>query len=215
MRHPNRHSENERYEMARTIVKTLNKSTRTSTVAFGQENLPKDCGYMIYPNHQGKYDVLGIVLTHPEPCTFVMDEDRSHMPLLIEIMMLLEAKVLKLDDLRQNLRLFQEMKDEVTTRGRKFILFSEGGYKENNKNVMESFKPGSFKVAQMAKCPIIPVALIDSYKVYNSPEKGPFKTYVYYLEPIYYDEYKDMKTREISALVEQRISEKIKEHQKV
>ena len=33
------------------------------TKAYGQENLPKEGGYMMYPNHQGKYDALGIVYT--------------------------------------------------------------------------------------------------------------------------------------------------------
>lgn len=64
----------------------------------------------------------------------------------------------------------------------------------------------------MAKCPIVPVALIDSYKVYNSPHKGPVTTYVYYLDPIEYEEYKGMKTQEIASLVENRIKDKIKEH---
>ena len=64
----------------------------------------------------------------------------------------------------------------------------------------------------MAKAPIVPVALIDSYKVYNSPHRGPVTTYVYYLDPIYYDDYKGMKTTEIAEIVENRIKDKIKEH---
>ena len=96
--------------------------------------------------------------------------------------------------------------------GRKFILFPEGGYKENNGNVVETFKAGSFKVALMAKVPIVPVALVDSYKVYNSDHVGPVTTYVYYLDPIYYDEYKDMRSHEIAVMVEKIIKEKIAEH---
>ena len=66
----------------------------------------------------------------------------------------------------------------------------------------------------MAKAPIVPVALIDSYKVYNSDHKGPVTTYLYFLEPIAYDEYKDLKTRDIAEIVEKRIKEKISEHLK-
>ena len=53
--------------------------------------------------------------------------------------------------------------------------------------------------------------MIDSYKVFNSFHVGPITTYVYYLEPIIYEEYKDMKTQEIAALVKSRIEEKIAE----
>ena len=57
----------------------------------------------------------------------------------------------------------------------------------------------------------IPIALIDSYKVFNSFHFGPVTTQVHYLKPIEYDEYKDMKTKDIAALVKERIEEKIKE----
>ena len=66
----------------------------------------------------------------------------------------------------------------------------------------------------MAKAPVVPVALVDSYKVYNSDHKGPVTTYVYFLEPINYEEYKDLKTKEIAEIVENRIKEKISEHLK-
>ena len=106
----------------------------------------------------------------------------------------------------------REMAEELK-QGKKFILFPEGGYKENNRNIVEEFKAGSFKVAQMAKVPIVPVALVDSYKVYNSDDHiGPTKTFVYYLKPIHSDEYKNMRTKEIAAMVRQRIVDTIEQH---
>ncbi len=210
----NRHSDEERYALANEMITKMNRSSGYETFGYGQENLPKDGGYMLYPNHQGKYDVLGIFTTHTKPCSFVMDEERSHIILVAEFLDLVRGKRLELNNPRQAITIFKEMAEELKN-GRKFILFPEGGYKENNGNIVEQFKAGSFKVAQMAKVPIVPVALVDSYKVYNSDEHyGPTKTYVYYLEPIQYEEYKDMKTKDIAALVENRIKEKIEEHNK-
>ena len=54
-------------------------------------------------------------------------------------------------------------------------------------------------------------ALIDSYKVFNSFHIGPITTYVHYLKPICYEEYKGMKTQEIADLVKIRIEEKIQQ----
>lgn len=212
MRHPERHSEEERYAVASTMVAKMNSSSGYKTIVSGEENLPAEGGYMLYPNHQGKYDAPGIISVHKKPCSIVMDEKKSHIILVAEFLWLLGGKAIIMDDLRQTLQVFNEMAREIKEKGRRFILFPEGGYKENNRNIVESFKAGSFKVAQMAKCPIVPVALVDSYKVYNSPHKGPTTTYVYYLKPICYDEYKGMKTKEIARMVEDRIKEKIKEH---
>ncbi len=212
MRHPDKHTEEERYALANEMITKMNKSVGYKTIAYGQEKLPKEGGYMLYPNHQGKYDVLGIFNTHEKPLSFIMDEKRSHIILVREFLDLVNGKRLEMDNPRQTIRVFQEMAEELKA-GRKFILFPEGGYKENNGNVVEAFKPGSFKLAQMSKVPIVPVALVDSYKVYNSDDHyGPVTTYVYYMDPIPYEEYKNLKTKEIAAIVEGRIKDKIAEH---
>ncbi len=212
MRHPEKHSQQERYDVCRQMVTDMNGSMGYKTIAYGLDKLPKDGGYIMYPNHQGKYDVLGIMSAHDKPCSFVMDEAKSHMVLVAEFLWLVEGKAFGLTDFRKTITVFQEMAKEIKEDGRKFILFPEGGYKEDNRNIVEPFKAGSFKAAMMAKCPIVPVALVDSYKVYNSPHKGPVTTYVYFLDPISYEEYKGMRSQEIAGLVENRIKDKIKEH---
>ena len=63
-------------------------------------------------------------------------------------------------------------------------FFPEGGYRFNNKNKVCDFKAGSFKIALKSHAPIVPIALIDSYKVFNSFHIGPITTYVHYLNPI-------------------------------
>lgn len=52
----------------------------------------------------------------------------------------------------------------------------EGGYSDDKKNTLWDFKPGSFKAATKAGVPIVPVALVNSYKAYNSRQITPVKT---------------------------------------
>lgn len=206
--HPEKFSEKQRYALAKRCIYLMNKTGKITTEAYGLENLPKEGGYIMYPNHQGKYDVLGILITHEEPCSFVMDKNKSHTMLVREFIDLVQGKRLEKDNPRQGIVIINEVTKEVAA-GRKYILFPEGGYKFNNRNKVCDFKAGSFKIALKSKAPIIPIALIDSYKVFNSFHLGPITTQVHYLEPITYDEYKDMKTQEIAALVKKRIEEKI------
>ena len=208
--HPEKYTEAQRYSLVHHVIYLMNKTGKITTKAYGLENLPKEGGYMMYPNHQGKYDVLGIMYTHKEPCTFVMDKMKSNTMLVREFVDLVQGKRLEKDNPRKGLTIINQVAKEVAE-GRKYILFPEGGYKFNNKNKVCDFKAGSFKIALKSKTPIIPIALIDSYKVFNSFHIGPITTYVHYLEPIYYEEYKNMKTQEIASLVKQRIEEKIRE----
>ena len=208
--HPEKYTEEQRYALVHHFIYLMNKTGKITTEAYGLENLPQEGGYMMYPNHQGKYDVLGIMYTHKKPCSFVMDKNKSHTILVREFCDLVQGKRLEKDNPRQGITINNQVADDVAA-GKRYILFPEGGYKFNNKNKVCDFKAGSFKIALKSKAPIIPIALIDSYKVFNSFHVGPLTTQVHYLKPIMYEEYKDLKTQEIAELVKQRIQEKIDE----
>ena len=113
-------------------------------------------------------------------------------------------------DTRQAMTVIMEMAKEVAE-GRRFILFPEGGYVVGRRNGMGEFKPGCFKISLKTKTPIVPVVLWDSYKVYNSWQFRPVTTEVHFLPPIPYEEFKDMKTPEIAAMVQKRIQDKLDE----
>ena len=139
-----------------------------------------------------------------------MDKNKSYAIFVREAIDLLNGKRLDKKDVRQALTVINDVSNEVAN-GKRYILFPEGGYEFNNKNKVCDFKAGSFKIALKTKAPIVPVALIDSYRVFNSFWMGPVKTQVHYLEPIYYEEYGNMKTHEIAAMVQDRITKKINE----
>ena len=94
--------------------------------------------------------------------------------------------------MRQTVRLISEVAEEVAA-GRRYIIFPEGGYFHNHNEVRE-FKPGCFKSAMKAKAPIVPVVLIDSYKVFEVWSIKPVTTQVHYLPAITYEEYKGKST---------------------
>lgn len=209
-RHPNWFNEDSQYRYAQHMITLMKKTGRIHTKAFGKEHLPREGGYIMYPNHQGKYDALGIMYAHDKPCCMVMDEKRSHMPLVKDFLDMVRGKRMNLNDPRQSILLFREIADEAMTQARKFIIFPEGGYDKNGNTVFD-FKPGAFKAAVMAKAPIVPVALVDSYKVFQGFSLRKVTTQVHFLKPLYYNEYKDMSTKEIAAKVKAKIEAKIAE----
>ncbi len=204
--HPEKYSELKRYNLVRHAITLMKRSGRIHTRSYGEENLPSEAGYVMYPNHQGKYDALGIMISHKEPCSFVMDKKKSHTLLVSEIVDLVQGKRMDIHDVRQAMTVINEISHEVKD-GRKYIVFPEGGYEFNKKNSMGEFKPGSFKCAVKAKAPIVPVALIDSYKVFNSFSFGKVTTQVHFLKPLYYEEYKGLRTVDIAEIVKKRIAE--------
>lgn len=208
-KHPEKYSEEFRYEYDKHVIRLMNNRGRIRTDAYGVEHLPEEGGYVMFANHQGKYDALGIMLSHQKPCSVVMDEARSYMPLVKQFIDLVDGKRMKLNDLRQAAGIISEVVREVK-KGRKFIIFPSGGYKHRNGNFVDPFKAGSFKSAMKAKAPIVPVALVDSWKVFDLWSLRRVRTKVLYLKPLYYEDYKEMSSVEICDLVYKRICDAVR-----
>lgn len=58
--HPDKYSLEEHFKMLRFIVQRANKGGNVIVESYGAENLPEQDGFVMYPNHQGLYDVLAI-----------------------------------------------------------------------------------------------------------------------------------------------------------
>lgn len=206
---PDKYSPEMRYLMAKKTFKYVRDTGHIKTECYGMENLPKEGGYMMFPNHQGKYDVLAIVCGHEKPCSFVMDKKKSYMFMVRELVNLMDAKRMEIDNVRQALTVINDLVNEVKN-GKRYIIFPEGGY-NNNRNTLQEFKPGSFKSATKAKVPVVPVCLIDTYKAFNSFTIKPVKNKVIFLEPIMPEEYADMNTTQLAEEVKSRIIAKMAE----
>lgn len=205
--------EQEIYDYVRYIVSLMKRTGKMKTHCFGAENLPAEGGYVLYPNHQGKYDAYSLVDIHEKPLTFVMDREMSYFTFVSEIVDALRGKRLDLHDSRQALTIMNQVAKEVGE-GRRYIIFPEGAYDNQKRNTLWDFKPGCFKAATKAKVPIVPVALVDTYKVYNSWQLTPVTTQAHFLQPLYYEDYKDLNTHQIAAIVKERIQQKLDEVEK-
>ena len=209
MNHPEKYNREDKYRLAQHIMDHMRRRGRTKTEVFGLDNLPNDTGYIIYPNHQGKYDALGIMLYHDEPMAVLMEKKQSEKIVAKQVIDLVEGKRLDFDDPRQQLRVLNEIGHEVAA-GRKYLIFPEGKWGDN-KNKLQKFNSGCFRCSIASKTPIVPCVLVDSYKALNGNSLKKCTTQIHYLTPITYEEYKDLKKTEISELVKTRIQTKLDE----
>ena len=208
--HPDKYTEQEHFKMLKFIDHRANKAGNVEIVASGIENIPKENGFIFYPNHQGMYDVLAIMEVAPVPFSVVAKKEVANIPFLKQIFSCVKAKMMDREDIRQSLQVIMQVAKEVKE-GRNYIIFPEGTRSKNGNTVGE-FKGGSFKAATKAKCPIVPVALINAFKPFDTNSIEQVKVQVHFLEPLYYEDYKEMKTTEIAQVVQDRIQKMIYDH---
>ena len=193
------------------IVKSANKGGNVEIISSGAENIPEENGFIFYPNHQGMYDMLAIIDACDKPVSAVAKIEVSKVQGLKQVMACLKGHYMDRDDVRQSMKVIMDVTKEVKE-GRNYIIFAEGTRSKKGNQLLD-FKGGSFKAATKAKCPIIPVAMLDSFKPFDTGTIDPVKVQVHFLAPLFYEDYKDMNTNEIAKEVQSRIEEAIKKYE--
>lgn len=205
-----KYNESVRYAFLHYLTPIVNRRGRVKVECHGLENLPKESGYILFPNHQGLFDALVILETHSRPVTTVSKKEVQHVFFLKQVFQMLQSKFIDREDVRQSMKVMMEVTKEVKE-GRNYLIFPEGTRSRDKNNILE-FKGGSFKCAMNAKCPIVPVALIDSYKAFDTHSISKLTVQVHYLAPLYYEDYKGMKSVEIATTVSDMIRETIEKN---
>lgn len=200
---PEKYEEMEMWNHIHYIMNRAVKGGNVDLKVTGLENLPEKDGFMLYGNHQGMFDVVAIAGTWERPLAAVLKKELENVPLLKQIRICTKSFCMDREDVRQSLEVIQNVTKEVQN-GRNYLIFPEGTRSKKG-NVMGDFHGGSFRCAVKAKCPIVPVALIDSYKVLDQKGSAPVEVQLHYLKPIAYEEFAGMKATEVAAMVKERI----------
>lgn len=208
-KHTDRYPEIEKYRHIQYILKRAVKSGNIDLVVTGTENIPTEGGFLLYSNHQGMFDVLAIAATCEQPLGTVLKKELKDVPFLKQVIACTKSFAMDREDVRQSLTVIQNVIKEVNS-GRNYLIFPEGTRSKSTNELLE-FHNGSFRCATKTKCPVIPIALVDCYKVLDQKGSKPITVQIHYLEPIYYEEYQNLNTKELAALVRNRIEQKVKE----
>ncbi len=205
-RHPEKYSRQEMYDHIAELLRHGVAASNVELKVTGLENIPAENGFMLYGNHQGMFDVVALAATCPNPLAAVLKKELKDVPLLKQIMLCTGSYPMNRENVRQSLQVIQNVTREVRDEKRNFLIFPEGT-RSRNGNVMGEFHGGSFRCALKAKCPILPLCFIDCFKPLDEKGSKPITVQLHYLPVIPYEEYKDLGTVELAALVKQRIQD--------
>ena len=197
----------ERYEYIRNVVKKVNKSGRVEVIVHGIENIPTENGFILFPNHQGLFDMLAIMEACPKPLSVVVKKEAANLILVKEVVKALDGFYIDRQDIKASLEIISRMTEGVKE-NKNYVIFPEGT-RSREGNRLLPFKGGTFKSAVNACCPIVPVALIDSFKPFDENSSRKQKVEVCFLKPLYYEDYQKLKTTQIAELVHDKIQEEI------
>lgn len=201
--HVEKYTDEEHDKMLKFIVKRANIGGNVKLETYGVENIPNENGFMLFPNHQGMYDMLALVGTCPQPLSAVAKIEVSKVIFLKQVLQCVKGLYIDRNDVRQSMKIILQVTDQVKL-GRNYVIFAEGTRSKNGNNTID-FKGGSFKAATKAKCPIVPVALVNSFEPFDSKSISQVTVQVHYLRPLMYEDYQGLKTTEIADIVRKEV----------
>ena len=112
------------YAFVKKVTKAANRAGRVRIESHGLENIPKEDGFIFFPNHQGLFDVLVFLESCPVPFAFVIKKEASNVILLKQVIAALRSIVIDREDIRQSLEVINQVTEEVK-KGRNFLIFAE------------------------------------------------------------------------------------------
>ena len=103
---------------------------------YGAENLPEQDGFVMYPNHQGLYDVLAIAGACSRTLQLLPKKRGRAYSVLKQVFACIHALFMDRENLRQSMQVINEAAD-VVKEGKNVILFPEGTRSRKGNQLLE------------------------------------------------------------------------------
>ena len=211
-RTPEKYTKQELDDYVDLVVDTIIKKCHFQINVHGLENIPADKGVLVCPNHQEKTDIVVIRKSFPRPIGYVIDSFAAKRHFCREICRMVPSITMPKNSMKGMIKAIEKLTDELKNK-EDYVIFPEGRYAPDCKHLLP-FLGGTFKSALRSHVPIVPTAIINSNHVFDRGASKPYVIDVYYLSPIFYDDYKDMKTNDIAALVQSKVQEVVDKYQR-
>lgn len=160
------------------------KMAGVSTTVLGEENVPKDEAVLYVGNHRSYFDILLTYIRVPRPTGYVAKVEMLRYPLLCNWMKNLHCLFLDRSNIKKGLKTILAGVEKVKS-GISICIFPEGT-RNKTKDTFLPFKEGSFKIAEKANAPIVPITINNSGSIFEDHLPKIYKTHVVieYGEPI-------------------------------
>lgn len=202
-----------RFSSFRRMVRRISDALHSDLTVFGLENLPKDTNYFLASNHMSAYDPLPVMIAIERPTTFVGKMELQRIKLLKMAMDALEVECIDRDNLRQSLKVMLKVEDDLRKGYKNWMIFPEGTRIRDQLLPVAEFHHGTFRPAQKAKVPIVPLAVYGTFRVLKTkPQFKRYPVFVSFLKPIMPEDYQGLTTSEIAEMARKEIQKEITYH---
>lgn len=201
------------YVLIKFALKGILLISGTKYTIMGQDRVPQDIdtGVLYVSNHRSYYDIPVFIIAAPTLTGMVAKKEMNKIPVLRRWMNNINCLFLDRDNIREGLKTILKGIDYIKD-GYSMYIAPEGT--RNQGDEMLPFKEGSFKMAEKAKAPIIPVSISNTDAVFErqSPWIKPAKVIIEFGEPVYIDQLEPEDKKFLAPYVQNIIKETLEKN---
>ncbi len=179
----------------------------TRVIVKGEENVPKDTAVLYVGNHRSYYDISLTYVRVPRPTGYVAKLEMLRYPLLNVWMHFLHCLFLDRNDLKKGLKTILKGVEKVKS-GISICIFPEGTRNGTDQDFLP-FHEGSFKIAEKAGAPIVPITMSGTNGIFEDhlPRIKKQTVIIEYGKPIHIQELDRETRKNLSGYVQKIMAE--------
>ena len=184
--------------------KVILKLSGTTIDVKGLENVPADVPVLYVANHRSYFDIVTCYTLVKNNTGFIAKKEMEKFPSVQRWMKYINCQFLDRDNVREGLKTILKCIDLIKE-GTSIFVFPEGTRSLGGE--MLPFKEGTFKIATKTGCPIIPVAIKDTEKIFEThiPKIEKRTVSIEFGPPVYPSELTAAEKKFIGATVQNKI----------
>ena len=195
------------HNFASNCTKSVIRKSGVKVNIVGLENLPSEACLFV-PNHQGLFDLLILIGYINRPIGFIAKKETNKIPIISGWMKQMHCVFIDRKNIREGLKAINKGVENLKE-GHSMVIFPEGT-RSRSSNIGE-FKKGSMRLAIKSQCPIVPITIDGTYKIFEANHGiiAPGIVSVIINKPIYAEKFNEEEQGNLSNLVRNIIKENL------
>lgn len=192
--------------MVRVVFTSVLFLSGCKKTIIGRERIPADTPVLYTANHRSFYDIILAYSTVPNQTAFISKMEIKKMPCVAQWMYFLHCQFMERGNVKQNLNIILNAISLIND-GYSIYIAPEGT--RNATDELLPFKEGSMKIALKSKCPIVPVCIHGTEKIFEDhlPWIRGGKIRIEYGNPVYPDQLDKQDQKRIGAYMQNIIAD--------
>jgi 1-acyl-sn-glycerol-3-phosphate acyltransferase len=212
-RHPE-HADTTRLHLVQWAFRCITVLSGVKLTVKGQEKIPKNRSVLYIANHRSFFDIVVTYPLFPDLTGFIAKDILRKIPAFGLWMKRVHCLFLDRKDLKRGLKTILDAIEKVKN-GISIVIFPEGTRnRQADPTSLLPFRDGSFKIAQKAGCPIVPIAIIGTEKAFENhiPWIRSTEVTVVFGDPIDINELPPENRKKLGAYCQNILSDMLKDN---